>query len=404
MKPWTVMIFLAGDNDLEWNAHIDLIEMKRAGRSDEVNVVVELDSREEGTHRYDLHSGELKAAGDPLPETNAGDPAVLADFIRWARANYPAERELLVIWNHGTGWEDIAADFNWGNIRAAAGRATLRRSLFRSTITAAREAVKNQRAIALDASSRDYLDNRELQQALVAALQDRPLDVLGMDACLMACVEVAYQLRDQAHYLVASQENQPGSGWPYDRILRALYAKPAMSGRELATTIVEAYAEAGSAMRTATKYTQSALDLGQVAETHTLIQVLSDHLAGYPEGHLLLRRAVDAASRRKRGAKRFQDQNLVDFYDWLWHFRRNYTGDDEALTGTVERLLTHLRGGEDKGLIVASSAVVGDDTAQIHGLSIYLPRHRQYNALYEELDFAGSGWPSFARAVSENVK
>ena len=36
--------------------------------------------------------------------------------------------------------------------------------------------------------------------------------VIGMDACLMSMVEVAYQLRANANYMVASQEKEPLSG------------------------------------------------------------------------------------------------------------------------------------------------------------------------------------------------
>ena len=404
MKSWTIMIFMAGDNDLEGAAHADLIEMTRAGKSDQVNVVAEFDSRRDGTRRYEAHNGWLQMAGKPLEETNTGDPAVLTRFIRWARIHYPAEKEMLVIWNHGTGWEDIPSDFKWSKIRDATGRQLLRRALFTSTIETVQQATIGERAIAADASSRDFLDNRELQKALVDALDGHPLDVLGMDACLMACVEVAYQIRDQARYLVASQELEPKIGWPYDLILGALYARPVMSARELSGLIVEAYGERGKEARARTKYTQSALDLGQAEDTKMMVQALSESLSAYPECNLLLRRAINEVSQPERGAKRYYDRNLVDFYDWLWQLQRRYRGDDQALDEAVGNILDRLKASNRDSFLVANSAVDGRDTERVHGVSIYLPQYRQYNALYEDLDFASSGWPRFARAVSERVR
>jgi len=35
--------------------------------------------------------------------TNAGDPKVLVEFIRWAKARYPADHYMVVLWGHGNG-------------------------------------------------------------------------------------------------------------------------------------------------------------------------------------------------------------------------------------------------------------------------------------------------------------
>ena len=41
-----------------------------------------------------------------LKETNTGDPKVLADFLQWGLTEYPAKRTMVVLWNHGSGWDD----------------------------------------------------------------------------------------------------------------------------------------------------------------------------------------------------------------------------------------------------------------------------------------------------------
>ena len=46
------------------------------------------------------------------------------------------------------------------------------------------------------------------------ALYDFCIDLLGMDACLMSTLEVAYQTRANAVNVVGSEELEPGDGWP----------------------------------------------------------------------------------------------------------------------------------------------------------------------------------------------
>ena len=66
-------------------------------------------------------------------------------------------------------------------------------------------------------------------QALRAAIEQsalRRVDVLGCDACLMSMVEIAYELRGVADFLVASETEQPSQSWPYAPLLAALREHP----------------------------------------------------------------------------------------------------------------------------------------------------------------------------------
>src|SRR5690242_5403923 len=142
------MVYLCGDNNLESSAVADLREMKRVGTTADLNVIAQFDRYHKGmpTRRYLLRrrsSLRSDAVGPALGETDTGDPQVLIDFATWAIANYPAEHYLLVVWNHGAGWDDtdvykrVAAvdrtvartDPLVSAVRARAGRA-----LFRGTI------------------------------------------------------------------------------------------------------------------------------------------------------------------------------------------------------------------------------------------------------------------------------
>ncbi len=104
------MVYLAGDNNLDSAGVVDLLEIKEVGNTSEINVIAQFDRRGRffRTKRYFLQKDSSLNADevDDLGETNTGDPDVLQSFIEWGAENYPTEHYLLVIWNHGAGWDD----------------------------------------------------------------------------------------------------------------------------------------------------------------------------------------------------------------------------------------------------------------------------------------------------------
>jgi Clostripain family len=108
---WTVLVYFAADNDLDEEAIANLKMMKKAGSTNEVKIVAQLDSRGRGsTFRFLLQdersSLDEDVVGEPLPEVNTGDPRELTDFIKWGMKEYPAQHTMLVLWGHGRGWEN----------------------------------------------------------------------------------------------------------------------------------------------------------------------------------------------------------------------------------------------------------------------------------------------------------
>ena len=107
--------------------------------------------------------------------------------------------------------------------------------------------------------------------ATARTLLGRPIDVIGMDACLMAMAEVGYQVAPSASVFVGSQESEPGDGWPYDRILAALDANPAMDAAALGKEIVADYVASYPASE---PVTQSAVTLAALTEVRKQAGVL----------------------------------------------------------------------------------------------------------------------------------
>lgn len=99
-KPWTILVYMAGDNSLDPEGVQDLKEMKRVGSTDKINIVAQFD-RAAGhvARRYYLRKGGI-VTGDAvasLGAVNTGDPKSLSDFIKWGVKSYPADHYLLVL-------------------------------------------------------------------------------------------------------------------------------------------------------------------------------------------------------------------------------------------------------------------------------------------------------------------
>jgi hypothetical protein len=59
-KPWTFLVYVAGDNDLDPNGVQDLKEMKRVGTNAVINVVAQFDS-ESNKHRTTRYLPSLRS-------------------------------------------------------------------------------------------------------------------------------------------------------------------------------------------------------------------------------------------------------------------------------------------------------------------------------------------------------
>ncbi len=69
------------------------------------------------------------------------------------------------------------------------------------------------------------------------------VDILALDACSVATVEIAYELRDTLDYFAASQLFVPYDGLPYKMIVEALVAEPTMTPEEISYDMVDTYTE-----------------------------------------------------------------------------------------------------------------------------------------------------------------
>lgn len=243
LAPWALLVYMDGDNDLETYVTHDLNELEAGQGSADIRVIVQADRAEgyetddgdwTGARRYvitgdDDDSVVSSTVVQDLGEVDMADPDTLSDFLLWAHANYPAERVVLALWNHGSGWYLTDGD----------------------------EATPPP-GVAWDDSSGDELSiaEGELQRGLDAFVAARgPIDVIAFDACNMAAFEVGHALRAHGETLVASEHTVGGEGLQYNLAIASLSANPALSTADVADLLAYDAVEAGG------EATFSAVDL-----------------------------------------------------------------------------------------------------------------------------------------------
>lgn len=394
-KKWTFMVYMAGDNNLDNNGVIDLNEMKNVGSTDEVNVIAQFDREPIGlpTRRFYLKKGTNldSDAVQSLGETNTGDATAIIDFIKWSVNEYPAEHYLLVLWNHGQGWDDTDIFANEREKDARLTRpSTIRNALFKTTVEKAAKLSASdrtlERAILIDENAKDFLDNQETKKVVEAAskLMKQKIDILGMDACLMSMAEVVYQMKDSVIYTVGSEETEPLDGWPYDTILSELSKKPDMAPDDLSKLIVQKYIESYKGSDEAV--TSSACDL---MASSTFANAFKNFSSAMKTGLSEDKNRIAIVNVRNR----VQDYNTADNVDLvdLCQLLKSASVSNNV-KNACDTIISTIQG--TSGLVIASGSL-GTAMKHSNGVAIYFPT-RSISPLYAGLDFTKeTGWGKF---------
>ena len=398
-KKWTVMVYMAGDNNLDAKGITDLADMKKIGSTSDINVVAEFDraGTAQSTKRYLLSKGTSldKDAKQSLGETNTGEPGFLVDFVKWAATNYPAEHYMLVLWNHGQGWDDT--DIFAGE-RLFEGRlmrsSRLKHAFFRTSVVKAAKLASHDsrlaRAILIDDNAKDFLDNLEMKKALleVKEILGQKIDIFGMDACLMSMAEVAYQVRDCADYMVGSEQTEPLDGWPYDTILQLMVQNHDITAKDIGNEIVRKYIE--SYKETGDEVTFSSSDLSASEKFADAIEIMAQVLTAAVKDSASLSKIVSARNKSQE-YEVYDNIDLINFCQLLKN-----TSVKEEIVKACDGVIDAVTG--VTGLVLLSE-YTGTSMKHSNGIAIYFPT-RILSTLYEtNLDFAArTKWGEFLKA------
>jgi hypothetical protein len=351
-KKWTFLVYMNGANDLEPYGIENMNQMEKVGSTAEVNIVVQYErikgrydttNGDWGNTRrfYVTHDGDTSTISSTLLSQSDADMGLvdsLKSFVDWGVSSFPAEQYALVLWDHGAGW-----------------RAQPIRS---NTVT---------RGLSYNDKTNNHIDTIDLPQGLTnASLNNGKWDLLVIDCSLMQMAEVAYEIRNNARYIVGSEESPPGSGYPYDKFLAPLTSNPSMNPLTLGKRIIsETYNYYGTSADT----TQSVLDTSRLSAIAPALDNLGTALYNVRNTYSSqMATARTLAEEYGHGTTGYTDyKDMLDYLRYLStpSLTASYVGD-----ASVQSAVSQLKNAT-QAAILANYNATGHPNS--NGLSLFVP-------------------------------
>ena len=326
----TLMIYMCG-TDLESKygmASSDMQEMSSASFGDNVNVIIFTGgcSKWKSTgisnkvnQIYQVKNGQIGRIVEDAGNRPMTDPSNLASFIKFCAENFPANRNELILWDHGggsvTGYGYDEKNKNSGSM----------------TLAGINEALKSGGV---------------------------KFDFIGFDACLMATAETALMLNDHADYMIASEETEPGIGWYYTNWLSKLGSNTSTPTLEIGKNIVDDFVtECGKKCR-GQKTTLSVIDLAEFSNTvpkdlSAFSKSISDKIA---------KDEYKDISNARYSTREFAESTRIDQVDLVDLAEKIGTTEAKALAASLKNSVKYNR--------------TSSNMTNAYGVSIYFPYQR----------------------------
>ena len=352
----TIMIYMIG-SDLESQsgmATTDLNEMLYAQLDNKnVNLFVQTGGCKRWRNSLmtagKLERWKMDSNGLTLRETLKGqamtDPDVLSDFIRFCSEEAPADRYMLIFWDHGGGSvTGYGYDEKFPN---------------------------------------DTMDISEIGQALSGG--GVKFDLVGFDACLMATLETAIAVEPYADYLLASEESEPGTGWYYTRWLQVLDDNSSTNTLSLGKQIIDDFTSASARTGYRPETTLSLVDLAELKGT-----VLKS-LGSFGNSLTLQLKGQDyqTVATARNGAREFAQSSRLDQVDLVDFCSRLGSNEAKSLAAAIQSAVKYNK---------------VNNVSNAYGLSIYFPNSslKSINSmlnLYESIGM-DPGWSEGVRTYA----
>ncbi|MBQ1391257.1 MAG: peptidase C11 [Firmicutes bacterium] len=321
------MIYMCG-TDLESKASMgtsDLKEMQSASLSDNVNLIIYTGGcsgwrnnlvSSKVNQVYQIKNGKFLTLVDDAGSPAMTDPNTLSSFIKWTDQNFPADRRILILWDHGGG---SISGYGYDEKNPTKGSMTL----------------------------------PQIDQALEDA--GVTFDFVGFDACLMATAETALVVSDYADYMVASEEVEPGIGWFYTNWLNDLADNTSTDTVVLGKRICDDFAAKCRTQCPGQETTLSVVDLAELSQT------LPSKLKAFAKTTNSLIEGDDfqTVASARSGSREFSPQNRIDQIDLVHFASRLGTKEGKDLADTILSAVKYNK--------------TSSNSAHAYGLSIYFP-------------------------------
>ena len=402
---WTIMVYLAGDNDLTSHCVSVLQQMEAVKYRDDVCVLACFEASTpwpKGSryvvvnckHRkikkvfdWELHNDLIAPSGgrsssfcrtsknghpQSIPRTTVAEG--LRRFLNFSIKHHSqSERFMLVLFGHGpivAGKTFLASD-NPGS----------------------------------------FLRLEDLQDVLKEHFGDdkRRLSILAFQNCVMNGIETAYEVRNHADYMIGSQGLVLATGWPYDKMIHSIVERPYAATKTITRKLLKVCARSMLDFTIMDRSSeQSACNLAALRDTKTartavrrlstaLIKALAFKLDDRKR-QLVYPQIADVVRLARLEAQSYWSETFVDLYDFcerlivkcsdvaktenllLQQLELNGTSTQKLVNSELLRMTKHvircsIRVLQEIRELVPSTHTyyIGPELQYSHGISIYFP-------------------------------
>jgi len=341
-KAWTTLYYIDNDYSGSLTDPLQQVFIDEIASTSNLNVVVIQDKLDEPALLYYINENHTKILLEDLGEVDMADYLTLKNFIEYGKQNYPAEKYLLWIVNHGGAWKGACID-----------------------------ETDNSTAMTMD----------EFQRALS---ETGGVDIICFLACLMGSIETVYELRDLVDIVIGSEDLAYTASWNgvCGDTNQLLTNTPDLSLEEIGSKIVNFFSEYTNPY--SHKLTMSAIRTDKITPlVDALDQLVRYHTSHWISSYRPVRIAHDSTFL------------LADFQSWAPVFEiYDLKGYIESLPSSPERTAVL-----DAFHDAVITEVHGRSMEGTNGLSIFFPAKKSpYNLVqfYKEndqgLDFAADTW------------
>ncbi|MCK4757204.1 MAG: choice-of-anchor J domain-containing protein, partial [Thermoplasmata archaeon] len=317
-----------------------------------------------GSTEADIISTEI-----PLTDINPGwgtelnmcDPQNAIDWVNYVYTNYPADRYLWDMWNHGGSWlYGMCSDDTDGD------------DLTMLEVRSIYETLRT--------------DNNKIKL----------FDVAGYDECLMSDVSNDYDEVPYIDYICNSEDSIAGDGWEYNLVLEPMAANPDMGGEEAAFHVFQAYVDFYG--------TSGGLT------TMSIINSTMFYLDLIPAVNRLAQKGIHDIT-ANRAALQTAANNAEDWQGYTWqkdliHFCENIVAGLPAneISAAAQNVI-NIGQACPPGTQFGDPAWDGDRAIIIHnqnfnenGITIYAASP-PYDNLYDTMTFTDTNWEEFYQVL-----
>jgi len=382
-KKWTLMFYFASDNTLSPSMLYQFKAIKTAGYQVDTNVLVHFDPHERGipsmifevnrTEKEGRRTSQIGDDRDPRVRDLAGDqvePKLNGDhnvqkirssetdklsaadelrhFLEYSREHYKADQYMLFLVGHGlvVGRDAFLPDDNPGTGISL---------------------------VDLDNILRNFC--REIKK------EDEVLQLVGMHSCSMSAVEVAYQLKGTARYMMASEGLSFVGAWPYRQMLQKIFStidKPHKPDDEWVAELMKSLHELCLHNSADFIFAGYSSDLCLCSLERDRVKALSrpiKNLSRALKAGLKDARCKDLIQLAHLESQSYFQELYTDLYDFCLCLMAKCKGSDaNAAQKEIHKACESVtRALSTKGGPIVQADFFGPDCQYSHGLSIYFP-------------------------------